>query len=66
MIQRVKNSFHNDILFAMVCLVLYFQQILHQKKMRFYKIKKKKIQINQAILTTGVPHYPKVAEHSYL
>lgn len=41
MIQRVKNSFHNDILFAMVCLVLYFQQILHQKKMRFYKIKKK-------------------------
>lgn len=65
MIQRVKDSFPNDILFVMVCLVLYFQQILHQKKMRCYKIKKK-IQTNQAILTTGVPHYPKVAEHSCL
>lgn len=38
MIQRVKDSLHNDTLFMMVSVVLYFQQILHQKKMRFYKI----------------------------
>lgn len=63
MIQRVKDSFHNDILLAMVCLIFYFQQTLHQKKMRFYKMKEKSRSIS---LTTDEPHYAKVAEHSYL